>query len=96
MRTKQTGRKVHTTRKESPGQTPQYTEHHGLFKDEDFTQSSLCPGRWFNCVSVAHKDGVIAVRNSYDDQKRTIFFNEDEWRAFVGGVKKGDFNFGII
>ena len=74
--------------------TAGYVEKPELFDDEDFVMSSLCPGKWFNCVEVAHKDGTIAVRNSYDDQKRAIYFDAEEWRKFVTGVKNGDF--GIV
>lgn len=72
-----------------------YEEHYARFGDADFVQSSSSPPNYFNCVAVAHKDGIVAVRSSYDDQKRTVFFNEDEWRSFIYGAKKGEFDFGI-
>ena len=41
---------------------------------------------------VAHKDGAIGVRDSKDQGKTTLIFNEDEWRVFVQGVKDGEFD----
>lgn len=76
----------------------QYNEHYDLFKDENYIQSTRSPPWRFNCVAVAHSNergGVIAVRSSYDDQKRTVFFNHDEWKSFIAGVKDGEFDFGI-
>ena len=66
------------------------------FVDGDFKKSSLS-GIWVpgtgNCVEVAQRDGVVAVRNSKDPQKSMVFFTADEWNAFVGGVKQGEFDF---
>ena len=64
------------------------------FKDEDFKKSTMSPPTPYPCcVEVAHKDGVIAVRNSTDTTKNTVFFNKAEWSAFLGGAKKGEFDY---
>jgi len=62
------------------------------FDDARFIRSQLCFIRpW--CVEVACKDGIVAVRNSSDEKRATVFFSIDEWRVFINGVKKGDFDF---
>jgi hypothetical protein len=46
-----------------------------------------------NCVEVASlPGGSIGVRNSRDAAGPVLVFTPDEWHAFVGGVRKGDFD----
>jgi hypothetical protein len=47
-----------------------------------------------SCVEVAFVDDVILVRSSADSQSPVLRFSADEWVAFVGGVRDGDFDFG--
>lgn len=61
------------------------------FNDGDFHKASGTLMRRV-CVMVAHKDGAIAVRDSKDSSKKTLVFNEEEWRVFVQGVKDGEFD----
>src|ERR1700722_5051536 len=44
-----------------------------------------------NCVEVADLSGEIGVRNSRDSRGPVLRFTPDEWRAFIGGVRKGEF-----
>jgi hypothetical protein len=44
-------------------------------------------------VAVAQKSGVVAVRNSNDSTKNTVYFTNAEWDAFIGGAKKGEFDY---
>jgi hypothetical protein len=45
-----------------------------------------------NCVEVAGlPDGGIGVRNSRDPYGPVLRFTPDEWRAFLGGVRNGEF-----
>jgi hypothetical protein len=45
-----------------------------------------------NCVEVAHlADGQVAVRNSRHPSGPALVFSADEWDAFVGGAKDGEF-----
>jgi hypothetical protein len=45
------------------------------------------------CVECAHlSDGSMAVRDSKDREGPTLGFTPDEWRAFVSGVKRGEFD----
>ena len=61
------------------------------FKSEDFKTSSLC-NNCASCVEVAYKGGVIAVRDTKNKEQAPLFFDKDEWNAFIGGVKKGEFD----
>lgn len=46
-----------------------------------------------NCVEVADlPDAVIGVRNSRDDEGPILRFTSAEWRAFLGGVRNGEFD----
>ena len=46
-----------------------------------------------NCVEVADNlPGVVAVRDSKDKTGPVLTFTPDEWQAFVGGVKDGEFD----
>ena len=67
-----------------------------------------CPGgsepvaRWMksslsfsngNCVEVASlPNGVIGVRDSKDSDGPVLRFTSDEWTAFLGGVRNGEFD----
>lgn len=44
------------------------------------------------CVSVKMEELAVKVRNSNDPNKTTCEFTKDEWRAFVKGVKQGEFD----
>jgi hypothetical protein len=49
-----------------------------------------------NCVEVADlPGGAVGVRNSRDPGGAVLRFTPSEWRAFIGGARKGEFdNFG--
>jgi Domain of unknown function (DUF397) len=51
-----------------------------------------------NCVEVADlPDGKIGVRHSKDTAGPVLRFTSDEWHAFLGGVRSGEFDsFGEI
>ncbi|SDI17625.1 protein of unknown function [Sinosporangium album] len=45
------------------------------------------------CVEVAaNLPNVIAVRDSKDPDGHKLIFLPDEWRAFIAGVKHGEFD----
>lgn len=45
------------------------------------------------CVEVASlPGGTIGVRNSRDRGGRVLRFAPDEWHAFLGGVRSGEFD----
>jgi Domain of unknown function (DUF397) len=46
-----------------------------------------------NCVEVASlPGGEIGVRNSRDAAGPVLQFTSDEWHAFLGGVRNGEFD----
>jgi hypothetical protein len=45
-----------------------------------------------NCVEVAFVDGAIAVRDSTRPGGPVLLFTQEEWDAFVGGAKDGEFD----
>ena len=46
-----------------------------------------------NCVEVASlPGGKIGVRNSRDSAGPVLRFTPDEWHAFLGGVRNGEFD----
>lgn len=71
-----------------------FTMNYSQFKDNDFMVSSLTRGTFAEktCVAVAIKSDGVAVRNSNDNSKNTVYFTPDEWKAFIGGVRNGEFD----
>ena len=67
---------------------------HFPVKDEDFKVSSYSdPGGIIKtCVAVAVKPEGIAIRNSNDPTKTTLYFTHGEWTAFTQGVQNKEFN----
>jgi hypothetical protein len=46
-----------------------------------------------NCVEVSDlAGGTIGVRNSRDREGPVLRFTPNEWYAFLGGVRKGEFD----
>jgi hypothetical protein len=46
-----------------------------------------------NCVEVASlPDEEVGVRNSRDSKGPVLRFTSDEWHAFLGGVRNGEFD----
>lgn len=45
------------------------------------------------CVQVARNlSGIVAVRDCKDPDGPKLVFSPDEWRAFVAGVRDGEFD----
>jgi Domain of unknown function (DUF397) len=63
-----------------------------LNSDYHWVKSSLSFSNG-NCVEVASlSDGEIGVRNSRDAGGTVLRFTPDEWHAFLGGVRNGEFD----
>jgi hypothetical protein len=45
-----------------------------------------------NCVEVAFVGGAVALRDSKDKSGPVLLFTPEEWLAFVGGTKDGEFD----
>lgn len=55
-------------------------------------RSSSYSGQSGNCIEVADGfAGAMPVRDSKDPQGPALVFPADAWRAFVDGVRAGDF-----
>jgi hypothetical protein len=52
-------------------------------------QSSVANGA---CVEVAPADGMIAMRDSKKPGGPVLTYTPAEWRAFLDGAKKGEFD----
>jgi hypothetical protein len=60
--------------------------------DSSWVKSSLSFANG-NCVEVANlPTGEIAVRDSKDSEGPVLRFTPDEWHAFLGGVRNGEFD----
>ncbi len=63
------------------------------FSDNDFKKSSVSGiVKPWRCVLVASKGGVVGVRDSKDPKKTTLLYTKGEWKAFLKGVRKGEFD----
>lgn len=45
-----------------------------------------------NCVAVKMCRKSVQIRDTKDDKDTTLSFTMSEWKAFIKGVKKGEFN----
>ncbi|GAA0521044.1 hypothetical protein Ade02nite_64890 [Paractinoplanes deccanensis] len=61
------------------------------FVAPQWRRSSRCAAG--NCVEVAKVDGQYLIRDSKNPELPPHSFTQDEWLAFVDGVKAGDFSF---
>jgi len=68
----------------------------GSGPDSHWIKSSLSFSNG-NCVEVASlSDDEIGVRDSKDAEGPFLRFTSDEWHAFLGGVRNGEFDqFGV-
>jgi hypothetical protein len=56
-------------------------------REPEFVRSSFCSGG--NCVEVAIEAEGVTCR---DTSGGLTIYSHDEWRAFVAGVKAGEFD----
>jgi hypothetical protein len=58
----------------------------------EFKISSYC--NFGGCVEVGRTPvGAVLVRDTKDRAQQALAFTDDEWTAFVAGVKAGEFDF---
>ncbi len=55
-------------------------------------RSGACTGADSTCVEVALSAREVVVRDSKDARGSTLRFTPAEWRAFVAGVRAGEFD----
>jgi len=50
-----------------------------------------------SCVAVADlADGKIAIRDTKNADREPQIYTREEWRAFIVGVKNGEFDFDVL
>lgn len=65
----------------------------GPIRDNEFRTASFCGNHAMcKCVAVAIRPKIVAIRDTKDPEKVTLTFTHDEWRTFVSGVRKGEFD----
>ena len=58
----------------------------------EFKISSFC--NFGGCVEVGRTaEGAVLVRDTKDRTHQALSFTDEEWTAFVAGVKAGEFDF---
>ena len=55
------------------------------------THSGDGSGSGDGCVSVAMTQEGVFIRDTKDTSKTTLIFDHNEWKAFLGGVRSGEF-----
>lgn len=62
-----------------------------MISADTYTKSTFSAGG--NCVEVCLlADGTVGLRDSKDTSKPPHVFHQPEWRAFVAGVRAGQFD----
>lgn len=57
----------------------------------EFRKASGCGDK--SCVEIAIAGDVIGIRDSKDNGRGPVLaFTQDEWKAFLGGARKGEFD----
>jgi hypothetical protein len=59
-------------------------------KGIEWHKSSRCDTA--NCIEIGYVGDSVAVRDSKDPDGPSLRFSLDEWRAFVAGIRNGEFN----
>ena len=58
----------------------------------EFRVSSFC--NFGSCVEVGRTpDGAVLVRDTKNRMQEALAFTDEEWTAFVAGVKAGEFDY---
>lgn len=72
------------------------TAEHGF---TEWRVTRLCPNNatcvevsWWRKPEQPDEPGMIVVRDSTDPDGPVLEFSPDEWDAFIGGVKAGEFD----
>ncbi|MDQ1281686.1 MAG: hypothetical protein QG630_37 [Patescibacteria group bacterium] len=59
---------------------------------KDFKKSSWSKNNPKTCVEVAIKPEGVAMLDSKNPNGKILFFKNDEWQAFISGVKNKEFD----
>lgn len=66
-------------------------ESNFLFKDTDFLKSSWSKNNPQTCVLIAKNEKTIAIRDSKDKLKTTLYLSIEEWEAFKKEILSQEF-----
>ena len=61
-----------------------------IYSDLAWYRARSCEGG--NCIEIAPANGMIIFRDSKDPNGSHLQFTKDEWAAFLGAAKGGDFD----
>jgi hypothetical protein len=68
-------------------------KYEAAFDDSEWRKSVRSGGNGGNCVEANFSvPGHVGVRDSKDLTRAPLVYTLEEWRAFVGGVKDGEFD----
>jgi hypothetical protein len=59
-------------------------------------KSSYSDGSGNNCVEVADMPGCVGIRDSKDEEGPALLVPGDAWASFVGLVRSGAADFGVV
>jgi len=59
---------------------------------QEWRKSSRSGGNNGQCVEVRHHGEAVQVRDSKDPTGPILRFTREEWTAFLGGAKEGEFD----
>lgn len=62
-----------------------------ILKINEWTKSSFSTAA-NNCVEAKYDGEKIHVRNSKSPEAGTATFTPDEWKAFLSGIREGEFS----
>jgi Domain of unknown function (DUF397) len=63
---------------------------YGTSEPESWRRSSFCAAG--ECVEVTKRDGSVLFRDSKNPSAGTLSYTVDEFRAFVQGIRAGEFD----
>jgi len=64
--------------------------HASVLGGPDWRVSSTCEGG--ACVGVIRQGEIIMIGNTSSPESPVSKFTQDEWRQFLAGAKRGDFD----
>ncbi|MGH4007456.1 MAG: DUF397 domain-containing protein [Pseudonocardiaceae bacterium] len=57
-----------------------------------WARSRYCVGANSTCVEIAMGVDQVGVRDGKENAGLVLLFSTEEWHAFIGGIRAGDFN----
>ena len=70
----------------------QNEKYDGRKEKDGFVTSTETPKSPYFCVAVKIGEGKVQIRDTKDLNDMTLTFTNDEWNAFISGIKQGEFD----